>query len=387
MNATDGPGNGGDTAAIPILPADRRVMRDLRTRSLPGVFIYVLIIAVVCQMDGFYTRHPALTVHFAASIAGICVFRMLHMPFARRMPAAYHRLNDGIFFVSVVLTAILWGYWFSRVMTLPGEHDEKLLIAICTAGLGAGGVASFMPSLRLAVVYNFCMFSPAIVAMSLYHINLSLAVCILLFSIFLVLLAFQSNREYWQALENERLLIQRSEELKALSRIDVLTGLYNRRHFDERFSEAWKQMRRRGEPLTLLICDIDHFKRINDRFGHQAGDDFLKLTADLFKMVFRRATDMVARYGGEEFVVLLVDIQPEAAFALAEAMRNHMAASRLTLGDDRVTATLSIGIASLTPGNDFTRDGLINRADKALYAAKQSGRNRTVVAPNCESTE
>lgn len=369
-------------SALVPLSIDQRVMRDLRFRSLPGLFIYLLILVVVCQTDSFYTRHPDLAVPFAVSLTGIILFRMLHLLITTRSPASWRRINDGIFFASITLTGLLWGYWFTRFITLTGEHDVKLLMAICTAGLGSGGAVSFMPNLRLSLAYNFGMFAPAIIVMSMLHVNLPLAVSLLLFSIFLVVLVFQSNREYWQALENERLLVEKSDELTALSRIDVLTGLFNRRHFDERFSRAWKQMQRLGEPLTLIICDIDHFKQVNDRFGHQAGDDFLKLTAELFTVVFRRETDLVARYGGEEFVVLLVDIQPKAAFALAEAMRNQMAAAHLSVDGQRISATLSIGIASVTPGAETTPDELIRRADKALYAAKQAGRNTTEVAPD-----
>jgi diguanylate cyclase (GGDEF)-like protein len=385
MKTMEAPEDQTRTTGPTLPPIDQRILRDLRRRSIPGLFVFPLIVVIVSLTDNFYARRPELAVPFAVSMIGICLFRMLHMFIAPRLPAAYRSVNDGIFFVSIVLTGLLWGCWFTRLIFLTGEHEVQLLIAICTAGIGAGGTVSFIPNLRLSVTYNFCMFAPAVVAMSLYHVKLPLSVSLLLFSIFLVPLAFQFNREYWQALENERLLLEKSAELTRLSRIDVLTGLFNRRHFEERFTRAWKQMQRLGEPLTLIICDIDHFKQINDRFGHQVGDDFLKLTAELFMVVFRRETDLVARYGGEEFVILLVDIQPEAAVALAEAMRNHMAAASLTIDDTRVTATMSIGIASLIPGPDDTRDGLINRADMALYEAKQSGRNRTVVAPGSVS--
>lgn len=355
---------------------ERRVIRDLKTRSTPGIVFYVLLAVLVLVSDDFYQRQPNISLGFFSSIIGICLFRLIHLPIYRWADAIHEKANRAIFFVSVVLTAMIWGVFFVRFMTLDHEHTARLVMAICTAGLSAGGVVAFVPNLGLSVIFNLSMLVPAIAVMIVRQINLPLALSILLFSIYLVMVALRANREYWQALENERLLLEKTEELNTLSRIDDLTGLYNRRHFDERLDREWKKAKRVQRPPTLLLCDIDHFKQVNDQYGHQAGDEFLKLTASLLRTVFKRNTDLVARYGGEEFIVLMTDIDPDTAYALAEGMRRRMAEILMPYKGHNISATMSIGIASGTPAHT-TQENLISRADRALYRAKQKGRNRT----------
>jgi diguanylate cyclase (GGDEF)-like protein len=359
----------------------QRVIQDLKSRSSTGMLFYLLIAFIVIFADDFYKRQTDFALLFGVSLSGICFFRLIHLLVSKRIAASKRPLNHVIFFISVGITALIWGICFAHFMALEDEHTTKLLMAICTAGLSAGGVVAFVPSLRLSVFYNFAMLAPAIVLMSIRQINLPLAIAILMFSVYMVLMANRGNREYWQALENERLLMKKSQELNFLSRIDGLTGLYNRRHFDERLDQEWKKTSRARMPPTVIICDIDLFKKINDRHGHQAGDEFLKLTASLLKTVFKRDTDIVARFGGEEFIVLLTDSTPQMALDLAEEMRRRMAAMRMPYQGLNVAATMSIGVANTIPGTNESRDALIARADKALYQAKREGRNRTIVAP------
>jgi diguanylate cyclase (GGDEF)-like protein len=231
------------------------------------------------------------------------------------------------------------------------------------------------------MTFNFCILLPAVILMALRNINMPLLLLIMTFSTYLVLMGYRANREYWSALQNEILLLKRSEELKTLSRIDVLTGLYNRRHFDERFELAWKQATRHGVSLALILCDIDHFKQVNDVHGHLAGDEFLKLTANVLAEVFKRDTDLVARYGGEEFVILLTDTDISTAHAMAEMIRKRMEDMVLSYNHNSINTTLSIGIASTTPAYPTEQDAMLLNADKALYRAKQDGRNRTVAYP------
>jgi diguanylate cyclase (GGDEF)-like protein len=291
-------------------------------------------------------------------------------------------LNNAIFFTSVGITALIWGIGFALVMVLDGEYATKILMAIFTAGFCAGGVVAFIPNLRLAIFYNLTLLVPTIILMSVRQIDLPLAVAFLMFSVYMVFMANRGNREYWQALENEHLLMKKSDQLSVLSRIDGLTGLYNRRYFDECLDREWKKTSRLQTPPTAIICDIDYFKKINDQHGHQAGDEFLRQMATLLKTIFKRETDIVARFGGEEFIVLLTDTGPGQAFDLAEELRRRMATMRMPHKGTDIAATISIGIASASPGSDESRDALIARADEALYQAKREGRNRTIVAPD-----
>ncbi|HZR45309.1 MAG TPA: diguanylate cyclase [Candidatus Manganitrophaceae bacterium] len=158
---------------------------------------------------------------------------------------------------------------------------------------------------------------------------------------------------------------------------DGLTGIFNHRRFQERLAEEVARVARHPEPFSLLLIDIDFFKKINDTFGHPAGDAVIKLvTKTLVKMV--RKVDIVARYGGEEFVILLLKSDSAQAFQMAERIRKAIEAASIDWQGKKISATVSIGVAS-QPQDATKREDLIAYADRALYASKKGGRNRTTL--------
>ena len=165
------------------------------------------------------------------------------------------------------------------------------------------------------------------------------------------------------------------DKLEELATTDPLTGLRNRRKFDAVIEAEWRRAMRQKKPLALLMIDSDYFKTYNDTFGHQAGDEMLVGIAICISDSVRRAGDCAARYGGEEFAVLMPGLLPAQAWLVAETIRLKVE----QWADDAATTSVSIGIASLTP--DVTSDWsqLVKIADRALYAAKASGRNRSVL--------
>jgi diguanylate cyclase (GGDEF)-like protein len=163
--------------------------------------------------------------------------------------------------------------------------------------------------------------------------------------------------------------------LEKRAHLDGLTGLGNRHALGERLHAEWEVSRRRNAPLALVISDLDHFKSINDTYGHAAGDDILCRTAELLRQI-ARAGDFVARYGGEEFVILAPDCDLEGGIQLAERFRREV--SELDLGQDgrRLFLTTSVGVACSTYPFLREPDEILSCADRALYEAKASGRNR-----------
>ncbi len=161
------------------------------------------------------------------------------------------------------------------------------------------------------------------------------------------------------------------EQFKANT--DELTGLSNRRHFHDLSGKLFSMARRYGTPLSVLIFDIDDFKRINDRYGHHCGDAILKRVARTVREHTRDA-DVSARYGGEEFIVALPNTTADEAFAAAEHLREDIDMSRDIVGASDMSVTISVGVAEMMPDED-TLEHLIQRADQALYAAKAAGRN------------
>ncbi|SHN34226.1 diguanylate cyclase domain-containing protein [Rhizobacter sp. OV335] len=167
-------------------------------------------------------------------------------------------------------------------------------------------------------------------------------------------------------------------QLEELSRSDPLTGLANRRHFDEVKDVEFRRAQRLNQPLSVLLCDVDFFKRYNDTYGHALGDDCLRLIAQTLRETFGRAGELAARIGGEEFAVLLPAVDAEQAHAAAERLREALAGRDIPHSASQVAprVTLSIGVAQFDPETMDRFDALLHRADQALYRAKRQGRDR-----------
>lgn len=168
---------------------------------------------------------------------------------------------------------------------------------------------------------------------------------------------------------------EEQDELARLSHVDALTGIANRRRFDEVLAREWARRRESPEPLALLMVDIDHFKQLNDQFGHAVGDQHLRTVAAVLSGCARRDSDLVARYGGEEFAAILTGIDPQDAGMIAERMRASVEALGLPSGTGEGVVTISIGVAC-TQALDTEVAVFVSAADTALYDAKHSGRNR-----------
>lgn len=176
----------------------------------------------------------------------------------------------------------------------------------------------------------------------------------------------------------ERLLAM--EELRRLATTDPLTRLYNRRVGMEKLGEFYRQSQRTGQPLSLILLDVDRFKSINDTHGHDIGDRVLRIVAQVAQKTVRE-TDMVARFGGEEFLILLPATNLKGAQKLAERIRKRLASTPVPLPSGKtLRVTASFGVATFTPPSPLSQEALIKAADEALYQAKEKGRNRVEVA-------
>jgi diguanylate cyclase len=204
----------------------------------------------------------------------------------------------------------------------------------------------------------------------------------------LILAKEEANRKLEQSVQERTLdlnatleqLQQANAQLQRLSMTDGLTQVSNRASFDIAFADEFKRAVRHKTHLTLMLIDLDHFKRINDSWGHLAGDACLQAFARLLQPRVHRAGDMLARYGGEEFVVMLGETGPTDAMAMAESFRSAIEAMVVDFGGQSLRMTASIGVASVVPSGQGTPQDLLASADKALYQAKQDGRNRTQLA-------
>lgn len=171
-----------------------------------------------------------------------------------------------------------------------------------------------------------------------------------------------------------------NRELSKISITDALTGVHNRRYFDETIKKEFDRSTRSATPLALLMIDIDHFKRINDTVGHLGGDECLKCVATAIASVAGRSTDLVARYGGEEFAVLLFGLDRRQALVVADRLRNAVEALDVKYEGERIPVTVSVGVVARIADTAVSIPEFIAKADRALYAAKHAGRNQAKLA-------
>lgn len=188
----------------------------------------------------------------------------------------------------------------------------------------------------------------------------------------LLWLSWMLRRELRRRYRTERILSE-------LAATDALTGLANRRVLDERLRLEWDRTQRAADPLTLLMIDVDHFKAFNDRHGHHGGDEALRTVAQVIGTNIRRPADLAARYGGEEFAVVLPHTDAKGAWVIAEHIRSSIEHLPRVAGDER-PITVSIGLSSWDKRSRMSLEALLLSADRALYEAKHTGRNRIVDA-------
>jgi diguanylate cyclase (GGDEF)-like protein len=190
------------------------------------------------------------------------------------------------------------------------------------------------------------------------------------------------DKMHHRLLELSAELTSSNQRLETISQQDALTGIANRRAFDYRLELHFADAARRKEPLSLVLCDVDHFKAYNDRYGHPAGDECLRQVGGALARNCKRTTDFAARYGGEEFALILPNTPSAGASTVIESVRRDIAALAIAHETSQTSnlVTFSAGIATYDPQRDTTPQKLVERSDEALYRAKQLGRNRAVCA-------
>jgi len=190
----------------------------------------------------------------------------------------------------------------------------------------------------------------------------------------------ENFRDITERKQAEETLQQANDELKRLATMDGLTNIANRRTLDERLENEWRRITREKGDLSLIICDVDFFKKYNDAYGHQEGDECLKSVAQALEAAVRRPADFVARYGGEEFAAILPNTDLEGAACVAENIRRSVMDLEIEHQSSETAAvvTLSLGVATVQPKVGHIPEILLTTADQALYRAKEAGRNRVV---------
>lgn len=365
-------------------------MRRLLSQYLWGLLLmYVLLIVISIPSAFWFDAEPRRTANLIAFCWETVALGMgmLLLFVAVRLGKTEQLFRYGIILACVVLlTALGVG-----VQVFTGSSAR--IMAMTNLWIAATVVFSSGLHLPLTCLLIMLIALPAVITVSLLlglGEGLPLYVWQLVVSgVFLLIFSFVMARVHRQVFLQEGILLHErqrltelSEELAQLSLRDALTGVANRRRFDELLEREWGRSQRQRTPLALLFIDVDNFKAYNDHYGHQAGDDCLRAVAFVLVDAGRRQADLVARYGGEEFVLLLPDTDEAGAAEAAERIRGFLAQAGLpheAVARGRVTA--SIGVAVCVPDASASPATLLAAADQALYQAKAGGRDRVVVAP------
>lgn len=353
---------------------DIQISKDLITRSMPGSLIVLLLwvsIAWLISLRDIDEETTQWLISF--SIVFICAigFRSYFLYLAKKnieqTKICRFYITFGLFF-----SCLIWGVMAacSYLPTPLFAHQDTILFA--TIGLTAGGAVSFSLSRFYAYLYVLCMMAPIVlveffIAEQLIVDKVSI---VIVYIIALLRVTINPSREYMLACISNL-------QLEEMSNTDGLTGVHNRRYFDFQLEAELQRAQRTNGSVALLIIDIDHFKDVNDEYGHPVGDVCLIEVASRLRQSVKRIGDTVARYGGEEFAVIITNTDDAHCLILAEQIRCSIEAQSVRVKHVSVPLTISIGVSQCQV-SDATCDGekLLIAADSALYEAKKLGRNR-----------
>jgi diguanylate cyclase (GGDEF)-like protein len=313
---------------------------------------------------------------------------------------SWTQLQLGIFGVvltaSVLLAGTAWSPWFQRLYLPCAQVLIPLrgsLIALMVASVAARGQLETLMLLPLLMVGPFLVFGlrfriaaiTVILTIGVYATAAAifgLPVPMVVRSCLLLMVVAAACGVVARTLERSaRARFLETHAMAELAQQDALTGVKNRRVFDEHLETFWQRAIKEERGIAILLIDVDHFKAYNDRYGHQAGDRALRRVAEMLQKFVTRPSDVLARYGGEEFAVLLYDVEGVAAEKVAVQMRKAVVSMGLEHRDSRLgqIVTISIGVAVVEPSPERRARGALQLADEALYQAKTMGRNRVEV--------
>lgn len=352
---------------------EKRIDMDLVKRSLPGVLIYAFLWPIIFLPINLHHELPFISWGYASGFILLSLLRALHWFFTNSLYFYSPKLWLMIFAFLSLTQALLWGSLFALSLFYPPMEKTTMVLAFAIAAMSSGALSALNPRLWIANTNVALLILPGLFLTLFIQANYPMAVLITIFLTYLLLLGWRSHREYIRAFDIELKLEEQRQSLERLNKLDPLTGIFNRGHFNHTLDFQWNSGLRRQQAQSLLLIDIDHFKSINDRYGHLVGDQCLISVARQIYTTAKRKTDLIARYGGEEFAVLLSDTSLPQSLEVAEMIRSNIEAYFLK---SEFRVTVSIGVACLQPSEDKDPNQLVLNADQALYLAKETGRNR-----------
>lgn len=359
------------------------ILQDLVRRARGGIFIYPLVWVITATWAGISNENPAFFYLNTAMFGLLMLLRGGLDLLVMRAFVKNSQLLSRLLVTLIMISCLHWGLlsaWIIYIGNYPQLHYPYMIII---AAFTTGGTTTLSIARPLRIFYPFLMFGPSVL-LAIYtggpenYVLATLAI----FTTFYILDASRvSSRDYWRAVHQQRLAKKRAIKLKELSVTDPLTKLRNRSFFNTEFELEWKRCNRLQVPISIVVLDLDHFKKINDTYGHGCGDRCLELVGKTLGKELLRETDIVARYGGEEFAIVLPGTHLEGAKTVADRVIKEIRRLVFVYEHQQIPVFCSIGVATSVPESPHTTPlSLFEAADQALYQAKNEGRNRWCAA-------
>jgi diguanylate cyclase (GGDEF)-like protein len=324
-----------------------------------------------------YFTYPVINHDIGLSwLATHILFNLIRYLFSLKNKAANIETDDQAcklytaHLTSIILSGLLWGGASFLFFPVDSPTHGMYFILILAGVLSTS--ISLQSSLARAYPVFLSLVSLPLLLMLLLEptaSSINIAILFFIFNLFMLVTAHSFRKNLLKS-------IDLSIELKHQAQYDALTKISNKRYFLEHFDIEWHRAMRHKTPVTIIILDIDYFKKINDTYGHNKGDECLQIIAGILKNTVRRSGDFVSRIGGEEFSIVLANDKAKSAIKICEILRNKISNQEIPAPDNKlIKLSMSMGIACTIPSNGSSPDDFIHSADQALYEAKKSGRN------------
>lgn len=348
---------------------------DTYRLAMVGGTFYLAGWLVVGIYGQAFSRAPLVSWMLVFIFTSLTIVRFLHRP-----PSADDAARRPVWlrhhWAIVVVSTTIWGALFCWVILDPGFGRAQTAALLGTLGLATAFAHGFSMRRGFAFTGISLLYLPGLVLLWRDPANRPSAVVMTIYLVYVVVSTFRSNAEYNLRLDLSQQLRDQRDLFAQQSLIDPLTELANRRHFAEVLAQACTHASRSAEPLTLLLLDLDHFKKINDTHGHAIGDACLIAFARRIKGAFGGDEDLVARLGGEELGVVLTGQDASTACARAQRFRDDLMGHPIAVEGILLAVTASMGIAQFDSARHLDPDDLYRAADRSVYRAKAEGRNR-----------
>ncbi len=349
------------------------LLKQSRASKSSMMLLWVLLMTPILAVE---PGSPFVWINAAVML----VYDMISLYYRRRPSAFYEdksRKAMKIFIILSLSYAVYWGVMIAYILSQPDYESVYFSAALVLAFSTVGGFMIWLMNEKAGKLYLCLLFAPTLFTLT-FEGSLSSFFSALFVLTCLTQLIIQGNIRAEFLIEMLASQVESEEEAdryKEISHKDSLTDLHNRRYFDRHFFRMYEEAGQKKDSISLLVCDIDLFKKINDQYGHDAGDTCLVHAAKLIKQEVRTPTDILCRYGGEEFVVILKGAGVQATIAVAERICQAFRDTPVWHKEHEIQMTISIGGATGT-GGELSPEDFFTVADQALYEAKTAGRDR-----------